>query len=206
MQSLTMTPTESPKLNSPTQNLTNPKRKVLEEMFRQLPADDQKYMKYASVFLGLNATLYGLAANNSFRRLLNISQAGITSTLSMTFFPLITTTIGYNWLLVQPLLTGNLNCSSDAVVRGGLIGSVVSAMYPIALAVSLNKSIAARTTPLTGKQKTWRYWFAPSGPVFKKMSLAMVLQGMTGAYLGFTHHRTYEKMLQICELNKDLKD
>ncbi|KYO31892.1 transmembrane protein 126A [Alligator mississippiensis] len=200
-----MTPTESPKLNSPTQNLTN-KKKVLQELFEQLPEEDQKYMKYASAFLGLNATLYGLAANNSFRRLLNIPQASITSALSMTFFPLISATVGYNWLFTQPLLAGDLNCSSDAVVRGGLIGSVLGAMYPIALAVSLNKSIAARTASWTGKQKTWRYWLAPSGPVFKKMSLAMVLQGMTGAYLGFTHHRTYEKMLQICEFSKDLTD
>ncbi|XP_006037249.1 transmembrane protein 126A-like [Alligator sinensis] len=208
MQSLTMTQREPPEVVSPLENIEAQTAKILQELFEQLPEEDQEFLQRGSIFLGLNASVCGLIANSSFRKILNISQARIVSTLPTIFIPLTSTYVACSSLIVQPLLTDDLNCLSCAVVRGGFIGSVVGALYPVTLALFLNGALAARysTAPLPHLRSSLRFWITASRPVFKKMSLVLALQTMAGAYLGFRSHGIYLKMFQIPQTKNGLKD
>uniref|UniRef100_A0A7M4FFP5 Transmembrane protein 126A n=1 Tax=Crocodylus porosus TaxID=8502 RepID=A0A7M4FFP5_CROPO len=164
----------------------------------------RKLFEYGSIFLGLGSGVCGFIANHSFRRILNISQAGVVTTLSAALIPLSSTVGVYNSLVIGPLLAGDLSCLSCAVVRGGLIGSGLGVLYPMAWAVFLNGFLATRynTAPLPRMGNILRFWITASRPVYKKMSLALALQTMTGAYLGLRSHRTYMKMCETAQTEK----
>ncbi|KAJ7404196.1 Transmembrane protein 126A [Willisornis vidua] len=104
-----------------------------------------------------------------------------------------------------PPHTGQLNCEVCAVVRGGLVGAVIGALYPVCLAIPLNASLAARymSSPLPGKENALRYWLTIAQPVFRKMSLGVLVQVLTGLYLATKHHGIYVKILQQMNISRD---
>ncbi|XP_034614955.1 transmembrane protein 126A-like isoform X4 [Trachemys scripta elegans] len=175
-------------LNSPPENarLRYMKRtEALLDMFLRLPEADQ--------------------------RILNVTQAGIASSLPMAVLPFLTTAAIYQAAITEPLISGDLTCAPCAIVRGGLVGSVMGGLYPIFLAIPVNAGLAARysSAPLPGKENMLRFWIEVSQPVFKKMSFAILLQAAFGIYLSSRQYGIFMKMLQLPEASsspEEVKD
>ncbi|XP_053564635.1 transmembrane protein 126A [Bombina bombina] len=172
--------------------------KFLAERFESLPENDRKLFAYGPLYLGINGAFAGLIGNSLFRRILNISQARLASSLPMAVLPFLTTVAAYNAVVTEPLLSGDLNCATCAVVRGGLVGSIVGGLYPILLALPVNGGLAFRyeTAPLPQKGNILRFWTTVSKPVLRKMSFVFLLQAAFGGYLSSRLFSLYEKMLQ----------
>ncbi|NXG49446.1 T126A protein, partial [Psilopogon haemacephalus] len=188
-------------VDSPQQRLILERFKYVEaiqKMLSELPKTDQNLCNHGSYFLALNSSLCGLAANNYFRKILHVRRAAIISALPMATIPFISTTAVYEVFLRQPLFSGEINCEVCAVVRGGLIGAVVGGFYPILMALPVNASLAARyySSPLPGKENLVRFWLTIAQPVFRKMSLGVIVQALTGLYLATKHHGIYFKILE----------
>ncbi|XP_030414401.1 transmembrane protein 126A isoform X1 [Gopherus evgoodei] len=213
IQSLKMSGREL-ELNSPQKNVRlrhTKKMDALLNMFVRLPEADQKLFTHGSYFLGINGGFCGLIANSFFRRILNVTEARIASSLPMAVLPLLTTAAIYHSAVTQPLISGDLMCATCAIVRGGLIGSVIGGLYPIFLAIPINAGLAARysSAPLPGKENMLRFWIKVSQPVFKKMSFAILLQAAFGIYLSSRQYGIFMKMLQLPEASsnpEELKD
>ncbi|KAJ1119918.1 hypothetical protein NDU88_008101 [Pleurodeles waltl] len=182
--------------------------RFLIKKLEQLPEGDRKLFAYGSVFLGINSSFAGLIGNSFFRRTLNVTQAHFTSSLPMAVLPFLTTVIVYNGTVTTPLLSGDLNCPTCAVVRGALAGSVVGGLYPIALALPINAGLAARysTAPLPEKGNVLRFWMSVSKQVLKRMSYVLILQALFGAYISSRHYSLYLKMLQLPEPRVDAEE
>ncbi|NWS68751.1 T126A protein, partial [Crotophaga sulcirostris] len=195
-------------LDSPKQRLYLEKLKrmeVIQKTFNQLPKADQNLCNHGVYFFAANASLCGLAANNFFRNILHIRKAAFISALPMAVIPFLSTTAVYETFVREPLFSGELNCEVCAVVRGGLIGAVMGSFYPILLAAPMNASLAARysSSPLPGKENLLRYWLTTAQPVFRKMSLGVIVQVLTGVYLAAKHHGIYIKILQQMNAERD---
>ncbi|NWH36718.1 T126A protein, partial [Chloropsis hardwickii] len=173
--------------------------------FNELPKADQNFCNHGKYFLAVNSSLCGLAANNFFRSILHVRKASLVSAMPMAVIPFLSTAAVYEVFVHNPLFSGQLNCEVCAVVRGGLIGAVVGGFYPIFLAIPLNASLAARymSTPLPGKENLLRYWLTTAQPVFKKMSLGILVQALTGLYLATKQHGIYIKMLLQMNTSRD---
>ncbi|NXJ80637.1 T126A protein, partial [Trogon melanurus] len=171
---------------------------LIQQTFNELPKADQNFCNHGSYFLAANSSLCGLAANNFFRNILHVRRAPIVSGMPMAVIPFLSTVAVYEVFVRQALFSGELNCEVCAVVRGGLIGAVVGGLYPVFLALPMNASLAARfsSSPLPGKENLLRYWLTTARPVFRKMSLGVLIQGLTGLYLATKHHGIYVKILQ----------
>nr|XP_014426605.1 transmembrane protein 126A isoform X1 [Pelodiscus sinensis] len=198
-------PQESPSLRHIT------RKEVLLKMFARLPEADQKLLEHGSYFIGINGGFCGLIANSFFRRILNVTEARFASSLPMAVLPFLTTAAVYHAAVTVPLLSGDLTCATCAMVRGGLIGSVIGGLYPIFLAIPINAGLAARysSAPLPGKENMLHFWIKVSKPVFKKMSYAILLQAAFGIYLSSREYGIFMKMLQLTEPNsnpEELKD
>ncbi|XP_032075768.1 transmembrane protein 126A [Thamnophis elegans] len=188
--------------------IKNPRRipeSTWQTMFERLPQKDQNFFYTGGFGLGLNSSLIALISNNSFRKLLNITQARYSTVAAMSLLPLLTTTVAYEAAVKQSLMTGNLNCEICAMVRGGLVGAVVGFFYPVILALPLNGLLATRyyTAPLPNKENAVRFWVMLSKPVFKKMRFAAFLQVAFGAYLGSRHYDIYLKMIRMPQPGRD---
>ncbi|NWU89020.1 T126A protein, partial [Upupa epops] len=181
---------------------------IIQKLLSELPKKDQNLCSHGPYFLGINAGLCGLAANNFFRNILHVRRAAIVSALPMAFIPFLSTTAIYNVFLCEPLFSGEINCEVCTVVRGGLIGAGFGGLYPILLALPVNASLAARysSSPLPGKENLLRFWVATAQPVFRKMSLAVLVQALTGLYLATKHHGIYVKILQQLSRSRDPED
>ncbi|NXW53563.1 T126A protein, partial [Eurystomus gularis] len=178
---------------------------VVQKTLNELPKADQNLCKHGSYFLAANASLCGLTANNLFRNILHVRRASIVSALPMAVIPFLSTAAVYEVFVREPLFSGELNCEVCAVVRGGLIGALVGGLYPVLLALPVSASLAARysSSPLPGKENLLRYWLTTSQPVFRKMSLAVIVQALTGLYLATKHHGIYIKILQQMNSSRD---
>ncbi|NXA16254.1 T126A protein, partial [Sapayoa aenigma] len=181
---------------------------IIEKLLNELPKADQNLCNHGSYFLAANSSLCGLAANHFFRKILNIRRASLVSALPMAIVPFLSTTAVYEVFVRQPIFAGQLNCEVCAVVRGGLVGAVVGCLYPVFLALPLNASLAARymSSPLPGKENALRYWLTAAQPVFRKMSLGVLVQVLTGLYLATKHHGIYVKILQQMNTSRDPKE
>ncbi|NXY41263.1 T126A protein, partial [Ceuthmochares aereus] len=203
-----MTGREFLELDSPRQRLYLERLKrveVIQKMFSELPKADQNLCNHGAYFFAANSSLCGLAANNFFRNILHIRRAAFVSALPMSVIPFLSTAAVYEAFVREPLFSGELNCEVCAVARGGLIGAVVGGFYPVLLALPLNASLAARysSTPLPGKENLLRYWLTVSQPVFRKMSLGVLIQVLTGIYLATKHHGIYAKILEQLSAKRD---
>ncbi|CAB1456392.1 unnamed protein product [Pleuronectes platessa] len=178
-------------------------RSVVAEMlaknFERLPDSDKKLFLYGPLYLGGNGALAGLVANSLYRRALHIAQAPVTSGLPMAVLPFMTTVALYNAAVSGPLLSGDLNCPSCALIRGALVGLVGAGVYPILLAVPVNFGLATRynTAPMPEKGNMLRYVVDLSRPILRRMRAVLVLQVFFGTYLSSRHFETYTKLAQI---------
>ncbi|KAF1507833.1 hypothetical protein FQV17_0005483, partial [Megadyptes antipodes antipodes] len=203
-----MTGREFLELDSPQQRLYLERLKrveVIQKILNELPKADQNLCNHGSYFLAANASLCGLVANNFFRNILHVRRASLVSALPMAVIPFLSTAAVYEVFVREPLFLGDLNCEVCAVVRGGLIGAVVGGLYPVFLALPMNASLAARysSSPLPGKENLLRFWLTTAQPVFRKMSLGVLIQVLTGLYLATKHHRIYVKILQQMNTSRD---
>ncbi|XP_078077968.1 transmembrane protein 126A [Mustelus asterias] len=181
-------------------NIPNPNvMEMLLERFQRLPELDRKFFAYGPIYLGINSAFAGLIANSFFRRILNIAQARYTSSLPMAVLPFLSTIAGYNAAVSKPLLSGDLNCPTCALVRGGLVASVGGGLYPVLLALPINAGLATRynTAPMPQKGNIIRFWISVSQPVMKKLSFVFILQALFGVYLSSKHYAIYVKMLAL---------
>ncbi|XP_062983267.1 transmembrane protein 126A-like [Elgaria multicarinata webbii] len=178
---------------------------IIKERFEQLPEADRSLFQNGSFILALNASLCGLISNSLFRRLLNVTQAPVASGLPMLFIPFFSTLVTFEASVKQPLIEGNLNCATCAMVRGGLIGGFIGGLYSALTALPLNAALASRysTSPMPSKENFWQYWKTICKPVLKKMKFAFLLQVAFGTYLSSQHHKIYIKMLQLPEPGRD---
>lgn len=182
---------------------TGLRRAVIAEMlmknFERLPDIDQKLFSYGPMYLGGNGALAGLISNSLYRRALNVSQAAVTSSLPMAVLPFLTTVALYNAAVSAPLMSGDLNCPTCALLRGALVGVVGGGVYPIILALPVNVGLASRysTAPMPEKGAVLRYWVDLSRPILRRMRAVLVLQAFFGTYLGSRHFETYTKLAQI---------
>ncbi|KFV41173.1 Transmembrane protein 126A [Tyto alba] len=181
---------------------------VIQKIFSDLPKEDQNLCNHGSYFLAANSSICGIVANNFFRNILHVRRASIVSALPMTVIPFLSTAAVYEAFVREPLFSGDLNCEVCAVVRGGLTGAVVGGLYPVLVAIPLNASLAARysSSPLPGKENLLRFWLRTSQPVFRKMSLGVLVQLLTGLYLATKHHGIYVKILQQMNTSRDPED
>ncbi|XP_026536289.1 transmembrane protein 126A-like [Notechis scutatus] len=196
-------------LDHPVEKKFNHSRKIPEAkwqmMLERLPQRDQNFFLNGSFALALNSSLLALISNNSFRKILHVTQARYSTVVAMSIMPLTITTVAYEAIVKHSLMTGNLNCEICAMVRGGLVGAVVGFFYPIILALPLNALLATRyyTAPLPNKDNAVRFWVLLSKPIFKKLRFAALIQVAFGAYLGSKHHEIYLKMLRMPEPGRD---
>ncbi|NXX77282.1 T126A protein, partial [Urocolius indicus] len=178
---------------------------VIQKMFKELPKADQNLCNHGPYFLAANSSLCGLVANSFFRNILHVRKAVFSSALPMAVVPFLSTTIVYDVFVRDPLFSDELPCEVCAVVRGGLIGAVVGGLYPVLLALPMTASLAARynSSPLPGKENALRFWLTTAQPVFRKMSLGVLIQALTGLYLAAKHHGIYVKILQQMSTSRD---
>ncbi|XP_013859027.1 transmembrane protein 126A [Austrofundulus limnaeus] len=171
---------------------------MLMKNFEKLPEGDQKFFTYAPLYLAGNAGLAGLISNSLYRRVLNVQEARLSSSLPMLVLPFLTTTAMYQVVISNPLLAGDLNCPSCSVIRGALIGVVFGGLYPIVLALPANLGLAARysSAPLPQKGNIMRYCMDVSKPIFRKMMPVIVIQAAFGGYMGSRHFQIYIKLAQ----------
>ncbi|KAK3550425.1 hypothetical protein QTP86_025153 [Hemibagrus guttatus] len=182
---------------------------MLSKRFEKLPDFDRKLYAYGPVYLGANAGLAGLIANSLYRRALNVTQGRFTSGLPMSVLPFLTTVALYNATVSNPLLSGDLNCSNCALLRGALVGVVGGGIYPILLALPVNAGLAARysSAPMPEKGNIVRFWMTLSKPIVRKMYGVLLLQTLFGTYLGSKNFDIYVKMLKLSESDsEDLRD
>ncbi|XP_068448199.1 transmembrane protein 126A [Clinocottus analis] len=178
-------------------------RAVISEMlvknFEKLPDIDQKIFKYGPLYLGGNGGLAGLISNSLYRRALNVTQAPFASGLPMAVLPFLTTVALYHGAVSVPLMSGDLNCPSCALIRGALVGVVGGGVYPILLALPVNIGLATRysTAPMPEKGNVFRFWVDLSRPILKKMRAVLVLQIFFGTYLASRNFETYSKLARI---------
>ncbi|NP_001279546.1 transmembrane protein 126A [Callorhinchus milii] len=171
---------------------------MLMKRMEQLPEGERNIITYGSVYLGINSAFAGLIANSFFRRILNISQARFASSLPMAVLPLLSTVALYNAAMIKPMISGDLDCPTCVLVRGGLVASLAGGLYPIALAVPINAGLAVRynTAPMPEKGNILQFWLKVCQPVLKKMSFVLILQAIFGVYLSSRQYGIYLKMLE----------
>ncbi|XP_076595770.1 transmembrane protein 126A [Chaetodon auriga] len=172
---------------------------MLMNNFERLPDIDQKLFAYGPAYLGGNAGLAGLISNSLYRRALNVTQGAITSSLPMAVLPFLTTYFLYNATVATPLLYGDLNCPSCAMLRGALVGVMGGGVYPVLLALPVNMALAARynSAPTPEKGTVLRYWLDLSRPILNKLRAVLLLQAIFGGYLGSRHFESFAKLAQI---------
>ncbi|CAL1613353.1 unnamed protein product [Knipowitschia caucasica] len=171
----------------------------LSKNFEKLPDIDQKLFHYGPLYFGANAGLAGLVGNSLYRRALNVTQARIVSSLPMAALPFITTVALYNAAVSVPLLSGDLNCPSCALMRGALVGVVGGGLYPVLLALPVNFALATKysTAIMPERGNAMRYWIEISKPIMRKMRVVLLLQAFFGTYLGSRHFQSYSKLAEI---------
>ncbi|TMS17363.1 Transmembrane protein 126A [Larimichthys crocea] len=143
--------------------------------------------------------LAGLISNSLYRRALNVTQAPITSSMPMAVLPFMTTFALYNAIVSNPLMAGDLNCPSCALLRGALVGVVGGGVYPILLALPVNVALASKynTAPMPEKGNVLRYWLDLTRPILRKMRAVLLLQALFGTYLGSRHFQSYTQLAEI---------
>uniref|UniRef100_A0A8C5EM52 Transmembrane protein 126A n=1 Tax=Gouania willdenowi TaxID=441366 RepID=A0A8C5EM52_GOUWI len=172
---------------------------MLMRNFERLPDIDQKLFYYGPLYLGGNAGLAGLVSISLYRRALNIRQAMFTSSLPMAVLPFLTTYALYTATVSQPLLSGDLNCPTCALIRGAAVGVVGGGVYPILLALPMNIGLATRysTALMPEKGAMRQFLWEISRPVLRRMRAVLVLQALFGTYLSSKHLDTYTKLAQM---------
>lgn len=183
---------------------------LLSKNFERLPDIDQKLFIYGPLYLAGNAGLAGLISNSLYRRALHIKQGPIASSLPMAVLPFLTTYALYNAAVSGPLLQGDLNCPSCALLRGALVGVAGGGVYPILLALPVNLGLAStyNTSPMPEKGHIVKFSVEISRPVVRRMRAVLLLQALFGTYLSSRHFDSYAKLAELTfgRSKEELKD
>lgn len=183
---------------------------LLSKNFERLPDIDQKLFIYGPLYLAGNAGLAGLISNSLYRRALHIKQGPIASSLPMAVLPFLTTYALYNAAVSGPLLQGDLNCPSCALLRGALVGVAGGGVYPILLALPVNLGLAStyNTSPMPEKGHIVKFSVEISRPVVRRMRAVLLLQALFGTYLSSRHFDSYAKLTELTfgRSKEELKD
>ncbi|XP_048648984.1 transmembrane protein 126A-like [Marmota marmota marmota] len=174
---------------------------IITRKIELLPEAERNLLEHGSTYIGLNAALCGLIANSLFRRVLHVTKARIAASLPMAVLPFLTANASFKGFVSLPLSTGDLNCETCTVTRGGLVGLVLGGLYPVFLAIPINGGLAARyqSALLPEKGNNLTYWIKISKPIFRKMLFPILLQTMFAAYLGSRQYKVLIKALQLPE-------
>lgn len=167
--------------------------------FNRLPESEQKFFTLGPMYFGFNAAFAGLLANSLFRRTLNVTHARVLGAMPMALFPAATTMTLYTAFVSNPLLAGELNCPSCAMIRGAAIGAVSGTLYPAFLGLLINAALAAQyqSAPMPDKSNMWRFAVDISRPVWRKMRAVVVIQACFGGFLSSRHYDTYTNLRKI---------
>ncbi|KAM4831345.1 transmembrane protein 126A-like [Urocitellus parryii] len=181
--------------------MINTKKIIIARKIELLPEAERNLLEHGSTYIGLNAALCGLIANSLFWRVVHVTQARIAASLPMAVLPFLTANASFKGFVSLPLSTGDLNCETCTVTRGGLVGLVLGGLYPVFLAIPINGGLAARyqSALLPEKGNTLTYWIKISKPIFRKMLFPILLQTMFAAYLGSRQYKVLIKALQLPE-------
>uniref|UniRef100_I3MQX7 Transmembrane protein 126A n=1 Tax=Ictidomys tridecemlineatus TaxID=43179 RepID=I3MQX7_ICTTR len=171
---------------------------IIARKIELLPEAERNLLEHGSTYIGLNAALCGLIANSLFRRVLHVTQARIAASLPMAVLPFLTANASFKGFVSLPLSTGDLNCETCTVTRGGLVGLVLGGLYPVFLAIPINGGLY-QSALLPEKGNTLTYWIKISKPIFRKMLFPILLQTMFAAYLGSRQYKVLIKALQLPE-------
>ncbi|XP_054432342.1 transmembrane protein 126A isoform X2 [Pteronotus mesoamericanus] len=119
----------------------------------------------------------------------------------MAVIPFLIADVSYKGFISLPLSTGDLNCETCTITRGGLVGLVLGGIYPVFLAIPVNGGLAARyaSAVLPEKGNILTYWIRISKPIFRKMLFPILLQTGFAAYLGSRQYKLLIKALQLPE-------
>uniref|UniRef100_A0A667I7P0 Transmembrane protein 126A n=1 Tax=Lynx canadensis TaxID=61383 RepID=A0A667I7P0_LYNCA len=166
---------------------------IITRKINHLPEAERNLSEHGSVYIGLNAALCGLIANSLFRRTFNVTQARTAAGLPMAVIPFLTAHASYKGSANLPLNTGDLNCETCTITRGGLVGLVSGGLCPVFLAIPVNRGLAARY------ESALRPWTRISKLVLRKMLFPILLQTMFAAYLGSRRYKLVIKALQLPE-------
>ncbi|VFV37803.1 transmembrane protein 126a-like [Lynx pardinus] len=174
---------------------------IITRKINHLPEAERNLFEHGSVYIGLNAALCGLIATSLSRRIFNVTQARIAAGLPMAVIPFLTARAPYKGFVNLPLNTGDLNCETCTITRGGLVGLVFGGLCPVFLAIPMNRGLAARyeSALLPEKGNILTYWTRISKPVFRKMLFPILFQTMFAAYLGSRQYKLVIKALQLPE-------
>lgn len=182
---------------------TGAPRSVVAELlfknFERLPDIDRKLFVYGPLYLAGNAALAGLISNSLYRRALHVKQGPIASGLPMAVLPFLTTYALYNAAVSGPLMQGDLNCPSCAMLRGALVGVAGGVVYPILLALPVNLGLAStyNTSPMPEKGHILKFSVEVSRPVVRRMRVVLLLQALFGTYLSSRHFDSYTKLAEL---------
>ncbi|XP_051843216.1 transmembrane protein 126A [Antechinus flavipes] len=181
---------------------------IIARKLKQLPESDQNLLMTGAAYVGVNAAFCGLTANSFFRRILNVTQARISSALPMAVLPFVSTYVIYKTVVSLPLSSGELNCEACTVIRGGLVGLIIGGLHPVLLAIPINGALAARynSAPLPERGNIWTYWIRVSRPVFRKMVFPIMLQTALAAYLGSKQFEIVIKAFELPEPGFQFED
>ncbi|XP_030183803.1 LOW QUALITY PROTEIN: transmembrane protein 126A-like [Lynx canadensis] len=175
---------------------------IITRKINHLPEAERNLSEHGSVYIGLNAALCGLIANSLFRRTFNVTQARTAAGLPMAVIPFLTAHASYKGSANLPLNTGDLNCETCTITRGGLVGLVSGGLCPVFLAIPVNRGLAARYESALLPEKgnnLLDYWTRISKLVLRKMLFPILLQTMFAAYLGSRRYKLVIKALQLPE-------
>ncbi|KAG7483588.1 hypothetical protein MATL_G00040030 [Megalops atlanticus] len=180
-------------------------RELLLLKFERLPEKDKKSFANGPVFLGVSGACVGLFANTLYRQVLNVTQGLITSSLPMAVLPFLTTVALYNGAVSQPLLAGELNCPTCALIRGGLVSALAGGFYPVLLALPVSAGLATRynTAPMPERGNVLRFWINITQPILNRMGIVFLMQAIFGLYMGSKHYGIYIKMLELPTSNSE---
>lgn len=172
---------------------------MLHKNFERLPDTDQKLFIYGPLYLAGNAGLAGLISNSFYRRVLHVRQGPFASSLPMAVLPFLTTYALYNAAVSGPLMQGDLNCPSCALMRGALVGVVGGGVYPILLALPVNLGLAStyKTSPMPEKGHVFKFSVEIARPVVRKMRAVILLQALFGTYLSSRLFDSYTKLAEL---------
>ena len=94
-----------------------------------------------------------------------------------------------------------MNFEACTTTQGALVGLVMGGLYPILLAVPINRGLDARyeSSPLPQRGNIFNYWITVSKPVFRKMLFPTLLQTVFASYVGSRQYKLFIKAFQLPE-------
>ncbi|XP_066266271.1 transmembrane protein 126A-like [Branchiostoma lanceolatum] len=170
--------------------------KLQYQALQQIPKEKRWPFTSGITAVGVNAGFVGLIANSMFRRVLDVTQARLLSSVPMFLIPAVTASAAWQTFVAQSMLAGNLNCPVCAQVRGASINVLAGFINPVCMAIPMAGGLARRyyTAVLPKGNNFWEFWVKTSRPIVWRMLPALLLQVAWGAALASKEFDLYLKI------------